>query len=46
MAALDRDFPVAYVESIDYDVKPETIEWMKPQGEIVHVWLRGGAGEY
>jgi len=43
MAALDRDFPVAYVESIDYDVKPETIEGMEPQGEIVHVWLRGGA---
>jgi hypothetical protein len=44
MAALDRDFPVAYVESIDYDVKPETIEEMEPQGEFVHVWLRGGAG--
>ena len=42
MAALDRDFPVAYVESIDYDVKPATIELMVPQGEIVHVWLRGG----
>jgi hypothetical protein len=42
MAALDRDFPVAYVESIDYDVKPETIERMEPRGEIVHVWLRGG----
>jgi hypothetical protein len=42
MAALDRDFPVAYVESIDYDVKPETIEKMEPRGEIVHVWLRGG----
>lgn len=44
MAALDRDFPVAYVESIDYDVKPETIEEMEPRGEFVHVWLRGGAG--
>jgi hypothetical protein len=44
MAALDRNFPVAYVESIDYDVRPETIEVMEPQGEIVHVWLRGGAG--
>lgn len=44
MAALDRDFPVAYVESIDYDVKPETIEEMEPRGEIVHVWLRGGVG--
>jgi len=43
MAALDRDFPVAYVESIDYDVRPETIEKMEPRGEIVHVWLRGGA---
>jgi hypothetical protein len=43
MAALDRNFPVAYVESIDYDVRPETIEEMEPQGEIVHVWLRGGA---
>jgi hypothetical protein len=43
MAALDRDFPVAYVESIDYDVRPETIENMEPRGEIVHVWLRGGA---
>lgn len=42
MAALDRDFPVAYVESIDYDVKPETIEVVEPPGEIVHVWLRGG----
>lgn len=43
MAALDRDFPVAYVESIDYNVIPATIEEMQPQGEIVHVWLRGGA---
>jgi hypothetical protein len=43
MAALDRDFPVAYVESIDYDVKPATIEVVKPQGEIVHVCLRGSA---
>ena len=44
MAALDRNFPVAYVESIDYDIKPQTIEVMDTQGEIVHVWLRGGAG--
>lgn len=43
MAALDRDFPVAYVESIDYDVRPATIDKMEPRGEIVHVWLRGGA---
>jgi len=42
MAALDQDFPVAYEESIDYDVKPATIEVMTRVGEIVHVWLRGG----
>lgn len=44
MAALARDFPVAYVEAIDYrvDVGTMNAKHSKP-AEIVHVWLHGEA---
>ena len=40
MAALERDLPVAYVESIDYEVKsdmPERID----RPDFIHLWLEG-----
>jgi len=44
MAALDRDFPVAYVEAISYTVDfAKMKQQRKRDGEIVHVWLNGQA---
>ena len=44
MAALDRDFPIAHVESIAYSVDFKTIDADRLQsGEVVHVWLYGDA---
>src|SRR6266542_4114325 len=44
MAAIERDFPVVYVESIEYAVDFETIEQNRHEGgEMVHVWLYGEA---
>ena len=40
MAALERDLPVAYLESIGYELEdtvPEEIE--KPY--LIHIWLEG-----
>lgn len=42
LAALDRDLPVAHLESIGYDLEasvPETIE----QPSLIHIWLEGEA---
>ena len=40
MTAIERDFPVVYVESIEYTVNFEMIEQNRHKGgEIVHVWL-------
>ena len=44
MAAIERDFPIAYVEAMGYTVDFGLLE--KPgidSGEIVHVWLHGEA---
>ena len=40
MAALERDLPVAYLESISYELEaaaPEGIE----QSNLIHIWLEG-----
>lgn len=39
MAALDRDFPVMYVETLAYHSAPKASDG----GELVHVWLHGEA---
>jgi hypothetical protein len=44
MAALERDFPVAHVESIAYAVDFKAIDANRSQSaEVVHVWLYGDA---
>ncbi len=44
MAALERDFPVVYVESIGYTVDWQELEAQAGQGgELVHLWLAGEA---
>lgn len=39
MAALERDFPVMYVETLAYTSTPSVVD----EGELVHVWLHGEA---
>lgn len=39
MAALERDFPVMYVETLNYTSTPTE----SAEGELVHVWLHGEA---
>ena len=39
MAALDREFPIMYVETLAYTSTPST----GSEGELVHVWLHGEA---
>jgi hypothetical protein len=42
MAAIERDFPVVYVEPIAYSVDFEKLERIaSPQPQLVHVWLAG-----
>jgi hypothetical protein len=43
MAAIERDFPVMYVEALDYQVGPGKILDAEERGEIVHIWLQGEA---
>lgn len=44
MAAVERDFPVVYVESIGYTVSPNGDGKLpEPSAELVHVWLAGEA---
>lgn len=44
LAAIERQFPVIYIESIDYDVDLDKLEQTRDvQGDIVHVWLSGEA---
>jgi hypothetical protein len=44
MAAMERDFPVAYVEAIAYNVNFDTLDNVRHEaGEVVHVWLCGEA---
>jgi hypothetical protein len=44
MAAMERDFPVAYVEAIDYRVDFNLMDQRHDEGrELIHVWLMGEA---
>ena len=44
MAAIERNFPVAYVESISYSTSFQTTDKSgHPDDELVHVWLEGEA---
>jgi hypothetical protein len=44
MSALERDFPVAQVESIAYTVDFNELDARRSQsGEVVHIWLSGDA---
>lgn len=43
LAALERDFPVAYLESIGYDLSPSATPPPNGAWPIVHVWLSGAA---
>jgi hypothetical protein len=42
MAAIERDFPVMYVEALDYTADLASLEKRRP-GELVHIWLQGEA---
>jgi hypothetical protein len=42
MAALDRDFPVVYVEALSYSTT-EAVLTAPERGDLVHVWLEGEA---
>ena len=42
MAAIERDFPVIYVEALGYEVDQQRFADRAP-GEIVHIWLHGEA---
>ncbi len=43
MAAIERDFPVMYVEAVDYEIDQARVEVQGDRGEIVHLWLQGEA---
>ena len=44
LAALERPFPVAYLESVSYSLNGSAAaEQAKPQWPIVHLWLAGDA---
>lgn len=43
MAAIERDFPVMYVEAIEYKVSFGPIA--QDSGSLVHIWLQGDAYE-
>jgi hypothetical protein len=41
MAAIERDFPVVYVEAIEYKVSFGPMA--QNRGSLVHIWLQGEA---
>jgi hypothetical protein len=44
MAAMERDFPVAYVEAIAYNTDFDELDGVRHEaGDVVHVWLCGEA---
>lgn len=43
MAAIERDFPVVYVESVSYKVQPTIESAGLDETELVHLWLSGEA---
>jgi hypothetical protein len=46
MAAIDRDFPVAYVEALNYKVNYALIDRQPQDERLVHLWLQGDAYAY
>ncbi len=42
MAAIERDFAVVSVETIEYRMK-DGVEFVEDRGELVHVWMHGEA---
>jgi len=46
LAALERDFPVVYVEAVAYKVDFDRLEKTRQEpGSLVHMWLEGEAYE-
>lgn len=43
MAAVERDFPIMYVEAIDYKIDECRLAAESDRGELVHLWLHGEA---
>lgn len=44
LAAIERDFPVVYIESIDYRVDLDKLQQLRQgTGDIGHVWISGEA---
>lgn len=43
MAAIERDFPVMYVEALDYEIDESRLGSDGDRGETVHLWLHGEA---
>jgi hypothetical protein len=43
MAAIEKDFPVVYVESVSYKVQPTIESASSGATELVHLWLSGEA---
>lgn len=43
MAAMERDFPVVYVEAINYKFAPEQGVKYSTEERLVHLWLKGEA---
>lgn len=44
MAAVERDFPVVYVEPLGFSVSPDVLKgWSSERGRLAHVWLSGEA---
>jgi hypothetical protein len=43
MAAIERDFPVVYVEALNYKYKPRAEVHQFSDEKLVHLWLKGEA---
>ena len=44
LAAIERDFPVIYIESVEYHVDLDKLNRAREsRGDIVHVWISGEA---
>jgi hypothetical protein len=43
MAAIEKNFPVVYVESLSYKVGPSIRPEVADKSELVHIWLHGEA---
>ena len=44
MAAVERDFPVVYVEALGFSVGQTALaNWSMDRGRLAHVWLSGDA---